>query len=245
MATEVTLTPGTLPVGYCMSTLQDLLETFVANITASFSGVSASFNYGPTIPNADQRDRPWHRTDANFNFDKTYTWSTQYSLWLSPVAPEMETGALIWASVAYVNTYGGGEAPLAPAVGVDADGTTVTAGPMWVPYTAMDNRSPMAPGTWPSGAVLALNGTAGEERHTLLASELPPHTHEKSRDHVVADEGVTSNPVRLYSGHHYNGADNPQGTPDGGPTNTPLNVTHQVLGTNCFRKTRRRWYRAI
>src|SRR5688572_15539618 len=199
MPASVTLVAGTIPAGACYSTLQALLELFVNNITAYLAGTSNTFNFGPTTPNSDQRDRPWMRTSVDYNPERWYTWSNQYSLWLAvhPLTP----GTIVMDSTdssaaGYYDSFDGGS----------AGAVTATSGPMWEKYTAMDNRSPMAPGTWASGAVLALGGTAGEERHTLLATELPPHQHEKSRDYDEARPGL--NPKRIYSGGHYEGLDN-------------------------------------
>jgi hypothetical protein len=240
MSTAVTLVAGTMPPGWCYSTAQDLLETLVNAITAYLAGTSNTFNFGSTTPNADQRDRPWLRTDINYNPERWYTWSNQYSLWLAlhPVKP----GQILMTSddisaAGFFDSYDGGS----------AGAVTATSGPMWEKYSAMDNRVPMAPGLWSDGVTtLALGGTAGSQKHTLTALELPPHSHGKGRDYDnVNPAGLVPSNVRLYSGANFSGVDNPNVPPDGGNTNNPFDIIPPVCAVNFLRRTARIYYRAV
>src|SRR5687767_16004673 len=113
MSAVVTLVPGTIPPGTCYSTLQALLELIINNTTAYLAGTSNTFNFGSTTPNSDQRDRPWFRTDVNYNPERWYTWSNQYSLWLA-VHP-MTPGTIVMDSTdssaaGYYDSFDGGSA---------------------------------------------------------------------------------------------------------------------------------------
>lgn len=169
MATAVDLVAGNFPVGWCFSTWDDLLAQIVANITASISGTTNNFNYGPTTPNASQRDRPWHRTDSFYTPDRIYTWS-EASTPVGWVAPHTVPPDVVWlyvGNIALIDTFDGGEAGTPSAF----------AGPMWEKLSAMDGRVPIGPGTMDQGTVVALAGTLGTEKNTLVEANLAPHTH--------------------------------------------------------------------
>lgn len=168
MATEVTLVAGSIPVGFCFSTYQDLLNQFVSKITASISGTTNNFNYGSTTPNADQRDRPWHRTDAAFTPDRVYTWSTAAAAWVAPHAVPPGVVWLYTGDIALLDTFDGGEPGAA---------TTFT-GVMWEKLSAINGRVPIGPGTMDQSTVVAIAGTGGTEKVALTTANLASHQHD-------------------------------------------------------------------
>jgi microcystin-dependent protein len=48
---------------------------------------------------------------------------------------------------------------------------------MWEYFTQLDARFPVGAGTLPSGTILAIGDTGGEEKHILTVAELAKHNH--------------------------------------------------------------------
>ncbi|HEU0047673.1 MAG TPA: hypothetical protein VFQ43_08725 [Nitrososphaera sp.] len=145
-----------------------------------------------------------------------------------------------------VDTFDGGE----------AGPVTAISGPMWSILTSMAARMPIAPGTLPSGTVLAVGNTGGEEKHALTTTELPEHTH-----FMAANENQDTNPLTSTNQVAVSGA---AGNDEYGLKGSDLDATlgntspvgspsadaalpHQNMPPffciNFLRKTSRSWYR--
>lgn len=129
-------------------------------------------------------------------------------------------------------------------------------GPMWEILTSMAARMPIAPGTLPSGLVLNVGDTGGEEKHKLTTTELPEHTHL-----MAANENQDTNPLTSANQVAISGAAGTdeyalkgsdlaatlgQTSPVGSAADS-ADLAHNTLGPyfciNFLRKTNRRWYR--
>ena len=196
MATPVTLTALTLPVNWCFSTYQDMHNTFVAATSASIAETLSTFQFQSSTP-TDQ-SKPWFKRDANFNPDKWYSYSTQYSKWLAlhPMPPGM---VIMWT---------GAEADIPTLDGGDTLTNPVYSGPMWEKLATINGRVPIGPGTLDQGTVVAIGGTGGTEKVGLVGAELAPHTHDiKGRnltefvasnltpDHIIIDDDYVTGTI--------------------------------------------------
>lgn len=132
------------------------------------------FNYGPTVPTADNRPFPWYNTVEH----RWYDWSTVYGYWIAENLPAGPNGKReIWTgpvdgTAQGLWSYDGGDGT-DPAIN-PPQGVT---GAMWMVDIALSGRFPLGVGTLPSGLAVAVTNTGGEEKHTLALTEIPSHTH--------------------------------------------------------------------
>lgn len=169
---EITATPGTLPVGYCFTTLQTLLNDFI-NLSRWFlPGVFNTYNFGDTAPAPEDRDKPWFRKFGDSSPDRWYSYRN--GLWVSR-HPLSAPAAIMYAgTLASLPTYDGG----ANEAVTDPD----TTGPMWEEIPESRARFPLHPGTLPSTKVVNLGDVDGEENHTTTDKESVYHTHNLPTD---------------------------------------------------------------
>ena len=119
-------------------------------------------------------DYPWFKTDSAGNFLRTYTWGNGGWTSLHPI-PATSSARFLWVgNESDLGTYDEGDG--------SAVAVTDTTGPFWVVDHAMDGRFPIGSTTGavnplPSGLIIPPQGTGGEENHSLILSEMPPHTH--------------------------------------------------------------------
>lgn len=170
---NIRLTSQPLPAGFCALT-DAQWQTLLSLVSTSITDTSGFLNVGISPPEPDMRQYPWFKLGADGSPDKVYYyWS---GLWLSrnPMPP----GAIIMygGTVGSIDTFDGGENPPATA--------TVTSGPMWQRYAAMDARFPLGIGTLPGGTVVNVGDEAGEETHVLTKGEMPTHSH-----YYMTDQG--------------------------------------------------------
>jgi hypothetical protein len=169
--TNVILTPGVLPQGYCFTSLQQYY-TDIINITlAQLPGVFTTFNFGPNLPDPADQDKPWIRTNVDGSLDRVYTFS---GLWLSPhaVPPSSQERRMWGGTEESLWAYDGGD-------GTDPTSSppTETSGAMWKVDHDFDFRFPVGPGTNGSSynseaaTILNLGDTGGEQKHYLLGGE--------------------------------------------------------------------------
>lgn len=149
--------------------LNDAMAVSVAQLTSSLVGVIVS----DTEPAAADRDKVWFRTSAGAPVSPSL-WFFFLGQWL---AKHPVPAGSLWAlpytgSVASIATLDGGVAGA-----INSDGTT---GPFWEEVVSLRARMPVGAGTLPSGAVLAVGDTGGEEKHELIETELPKITLDTS-----------------------------------------------------------------
>lgn len=196
MSTPVTLTPGTLPAGYCPSTYQQILEDFLTNTVATLPGTYNTFVYGSSTPAVSDQDKVWVKVDASNNLVGIYTYN---GAWVRPheVPPSSSIRTMWVGTTVALETFDGGT----------AGAVTATTGPMWEVDTAFDFRIPMGVGTNATtyDGVAATSLTVGEdkgaEKHKLVIAEMPAHTHTCGDGHNFITAGTA-------------GVEQPDGTPN-------------------------------
>jgi hypothetical protein len=160
---------GNLPAGLCPATYQQLLQAIAAALSVtfpeSFSGVYAS-----ATPPSDTT-QVWVQLDSLGRYVRTYTYAQ--GAWLSPHAALPGDCKFIITIPPDFTTYDGG----------DANAIGPQSGPMWqLPLDSNGNailaaQFPIGAGTLPSGAILTVGNTGGEDLHVLVTPEMPFHNH--------------------------------------------------------------------
>ena len=181
---DYSLNVGNLPSGFCPTTYQSMLSAFGQAMSVSIpsaSGISIS----ATPPS--NTAAVWFQIDSLNRFIRMFTFAQ--GSWLS--AHPLPPGSTIWWFSALPNfsVFDGG----------DSFAAGIASGAMWqqatVDGTALGTvisaQFPVTAGTLPSGKVLAVSGSGGEENHTLLTAELPAHAHFVSNTDTVP----TTSPV--------------------------------------------------
>jgi len=161
MGQPVQISTASVPTDLCATNIQTLWPILVGLLAAELSGDVATINVGSDTPAPDDQDKYWFRDNADGTPDRIYrfvdgAWVAKHS-----VAPGIITMYL--GTEASIETLDGGEA------GAITDRTK----PMWQKVSAFDARFPIGVGTLPSTTAVAVTGTGGEEKHTLLQEELP------------------------------------------------------------------------
>jgi hypothetical protein len=162
---NIAITTASVPADYCGNSLRETWAFLVSLLQATLVGEVNLFNYGATTPAPDDQDKPWIKLDANGNIERIYSYSNGAWVARHPVA----AGTVIM--------YEGSEASIPTFDGGEAGTVTATTGPMWEKVSQLDARFPMGPGTLPSGLVVNVGDTGGEEKHELTEEEIPQHTH--------------------------------------------------------------------
>lgn len=170
MPSNLPLLPGTL-ASDCYPASAQAFYTQMFALGSAQLGDLTGIIISEAQPGPDDRDKAWIKVVAGKPI-----WGYAPAIWFSTAwviphpEPANSPARKLWAgSEALLATYDGGDG------GVPGDAS----GPMWLVDHAMDGRSPMGPGTLPSGATLAFNGTMGEEKHVLTGAEgaIGSHTH--------------------------------------------------------------------
>jgi len=169
---NVTLTPGTLPAGYCFQSWQRVYNDFFELATAQLGNAGDTlntFNYGDSAPAPENQGSPWLRTVAG----APNGWYIYYGgAWVWPNAEQPGTSVRrLWeGTLDDLKTYDGG---VDEPVGVD--GMT---GPMWEEAASFAGRFPIHPGAVPdSGTIIQVGQNYGSGQFTLDLENIPPHTH--------------------------------------------------------------------
>lgn len=191
---DLPLIPGSLPVGWCPASEQDRYNKYFALGIAQLSlGTGYTIKYSDTEPTPEERANTlWYKTIGGVP-DRLYVYYNGYWSAQHEVPADGEERRLWVGSEANVWAYDGGD-------GTDpgAGGANVTAqtGAMWMVDHSFDFRFPIGVGTNPvtydggAATTVGVGGTGGAERHTLLLSEIPEHTHTFEEDqfgHGAAD----------------------------------------------------------
>ncbi len=176
---NVSITPQQLPSGFCPTTLQEMWNTFAANGFVAIPDAISQIVWQQNKPT--DSTVTWGQLDSLGRPVRVYKFAQ--GAWLSQHT--IASGLTMWwfDVLPTFTTFDGG----------DAGPLSDTTGPMW--QQAKDSNGnliaakfPIPAGTLPSGTVLALGDTGGEEKHTLLTAELASHTHLE-----FSDEGVPGN----------------------------------------------------
>lgn len=168
---NVTFTNSDPPVGFCHT---DWSNT-VAMIRSVLQGTvpDTTMNFGPTTPIADNRDKPWFKTNADFTPIDLFAFSNGEWLAKHPLAPGL------------VMMYEGAAGTIPTLDGGEAGAVTLFSGPFWEQVTQMDARIPIGPGNLPSGTAIPVGGDGGSETHQLTIDEMPAHDHSLGNKKVM------------------------------------------------------------
>lgn len=222
MSLNLTITPGTLPSPLCPATYQDLWNAFAAAGSVSFPYTLTGIVASAAKPDpSTQGVNAWLQLDASGRPIRLYWYAA--GSWLSQ-HPQVPGATMIWlGTLPDFTTFDGG----------DASTAGVASGPMWQQATSLNAAFPVGVGTFPSGTPVAVGGTGGEEKHTLITSEMPSHTH------TVTVEPTTSaggNPTTLNQGA---GLNLPSSSTGG---DQPHNTLPPYVGVYFLQRTARLFY---
>lgn len=180
---NVPITPQQLPSGTCPTTYQEMWNAFAAAGFVSIPDSVSQVVWQASKPT--DSTVTWGQLDALGRPVRIYRFAQ--GAWLS--YNTMQPGLTMWwfAALPDFTLFDGG----------DANPLSDISGPMW--QQAKDSNGnviaakfPIPAGTLPSGTVIALGNTGGEENHTLTAKESVPHTHTLlTVDNVTAPGGGT------------------------------------------------------
>lgn len=226
----IPLNVGNLPGNFCPATYQAMLAGFGAALSVTIPSSTGGITISSTKPSSTADI--WFRTDSLGRFLGTYLYGQ--GAWLSP-HPSVP-GLTQWWFSALPNftTFDGG----------DANAPGPASGPMW--QQALDGNNnliaaafPIAAGNLPSGKVLAIGGTGGEENHTLTENELAPHAHNVSflfKEVPTGFTGGAAQPALFLNATYPNPTITPTDSDGGGQPHN--NIPPYVVGYLLQRTTR-------
>lgn len=153
----------TLPQGFCPASYQDMLNQFSAHQSVTFPSTFAGVTVSTTKP--ANTTQAWLQLDSFGRPVRLYYFAQ--GAWLS-LHPDVPGKIIIWDSALpdFTEFDGGDAGPAGPL-----------SGPMWEEVTELRAKFPIGAGTLPSATVLSVGDTGGEEKHSLLEVEMPPHVH--------------------------------------------------------------------
>jgi hypothetical protein len=220
--TQLPITALSLPGGTCYTTPAADLPLFAAYLRAIFSG--NEINTGSTTPTAENRTKPWVRTNSDGSDDGVWQFFNGFWVQKHP----LPAGAVMMyeGTQASIPTFDGGES--APVTNIG--------GPFWEEVTQMAARSPMHPGTLAGGTVIGIGTDFGEDKHVQTLGELIQHSH------II--KSFTSGATGGDGAHILNepdpGTDVDHSTePTGSSPPDGMNVVHPVRGIWFIRRTSR------
>lgn len=227
---NVTLSTASVPEGTCPAWIIDMWPELVALMNANLGGTFTVVNIGDDTPDPADRVYPWIRTVGGMP-DKVYVYVS--GSWMAK-HPDFVGKVVMWE---------GNSANIATLDDGLAEPLSATTGPMWELVTQLAAKFPLGVGTLPSGIVIGVGTTGGEENHSLTVPELAPHLHAvgvKYREvgcngDCSALQLDTANTAGLFS-DSTGGA----GTP---PVVVPHNTMPPYYGIHFIRKTIRQYYR--
>ncbi len=215
----------TLPSGTEFpGTPQQLLELIAQYVAITGLSPFSGINFGDVEPAADERDRPWFKTDGAGNPIGWFSWN---GIAWTPTPIQAENGTtrpvspstgqifldtsidvlLMWDGSKWTTVSGspGDVKEVKAATLSDA----LTNNPGWSEDT--DSVGRFVVGVT-SGSGFEMGDTGGEATHTLITDEIPAHTHTVRSNNLQAD-GNAANPSGIVSGVQTTG---PSGSTGGG-----------------------------
>ena len=175
--TLITLTPPILPSGYCPSGYQQLATDLIGLSTAQFHSTlgNSFFNVGSGPISADNQIYPW--LDQNGNW-WIYSSASGPAAWIriNPVPNNSQERRIFVGTTNDLLSYDGGDGT--------ANTPTAISGAMWQVDTVMSAVFPVGVGAFTNSGTVTVGATttstaiAGEDKHLLIANELPQHTHD-------------------------------------------------------------------
>jgi hypothetical protein len=223
----------TVPSGTCYENPGVDWPLLVSLITANLIGNLSTVNSGATTPAAADRDKPWNRSNSDGTDDGQWTFYNGFWVQKHPDFVGKICFAPVGTASTDIDTLDGGE------VGAI---TNIT-GPFWSIVTELAAKSIIGPGTLPSGTIINVGDSIGEEKHQLSIAELPAHTHQfDTTDGAQVLIKVSSNKVgdiNQTGSLNYGFANAPQNT--GG--DTAHNTIHPAYALFAIQRTARLYRR--
>lgn len=232
-----------LPINFTFSGLDDnycypasphqLGVDLTQRLAGETDGDSTFFNDGDATPSPDNRIYPWTPQSFSGSNPPAFIYHYVNGAWIMPNPTPTGIVAMYMGLEADIPTLDGGE----------AGAITDTTGPMWEKVSAMDAKIPIGPGTLASGRVIAVNGTLGEEKVTLIEENIP--LHEMSA--YALDDGANLSPVGLIADDDRTSSPNAGSIDSFGGDINGATVAHEnlppVIGIWFIRRTARKFYR--
>lgn len=163
--------PPTLPEGYCPESWQQVFDDIAHDFDWTINGTP-----GVVISEDAPSDITalWVRLVDGFPEDN-YVYVGEVGMWLSPYYPSADSRWIYWWYGSESDLWGmdGGD-------GVDpsAVSPTIVTGSFWKVFTTLAGRMPVGAGTLqPSGTMISVGDTGGEDEHVLTEGELAEHSH--------------------------------------------------------------------
>lgn len=184
---QVPVIPGSLPIGFCPASLQDMLNAFSAAQSVTVPDALGQIISSATAP-APGNNVSWQKLDTLGRPLGIYYFAQGAWLRLHQVA----SGLTMWwfANLPDFTTFDGG----------DGNALSAISGPMW--QQAVDGNSNLiqaafilTPGTLPSGTVAGIGGSGGEEKHILVPGEDVPHQHLMANTDGGGNNALNSGPI--------------------------------------------------
>src|SRR5438552_15125504 len=150
---SIPVTPSQLPTGFCATDYQNLLNEFSAHQSVD---ISAGTGTPVIVSSAKPADTTvlWERLDQFGRPDRLYFFAQGAWLALHPSVPGT---TIIWTDVLPTfTTFDGG----------DANPLSAISGPMWELVATLAAKFPLCAGTLPSGTVVNIGHSGGQEKHT-------------------------------------------------------------------------------
>ena len=167
MAFQLQVAAANVPPGTCYPvTWAQALKAIASNLIITGLGALNSFNYGPTTPAADLQDRPWIKTDSQYNLIGLFTFGSNGWQTNNPFPPGV--------SFDYWGPPGSIVAPY-----YLCNGQTVT-GPIGGSFTTPNLPGLVTVGSGTNsttGTSFVYGTTGGEEKHTQTLNEIVSHGH--------------------------------------------------------------------
>lgn len=219
-----------VPEGYCYESPQADWPYLVSLLTANLSGSLSPVNSGSSTPSAANRDRPWLRSNSDGSDDGQWTFYGGFWVQKHPIPQGFVMFAPVGTTSAQIDALDGGET---------AAVSNMT-GPFWEIVTELNAKSPIGPGTLPSGAVINAGDSLGEEKHVQVIGELIAHAH----DITVWTSGATGGDGGEILNEPDPGTERTESTEEAGSaTPAGMNVIHPVYAIYAIRRTARLYRR--
>lgn len=157
-----------LPASYCFTTPERFALDIAAALQGYLPGAYSTIIRSSTEPAATDRDKVWVQVNADGAMTgRIFTWA--YGTWVMQ-NPRRDPSERVWfeGSEADAWSYDGGD-------GTDPSSNppTTTTGAMWEYDTNYAFRFPLMAGTSDTPTTVSIGDTGGEEKHTLVQTELP------------------------------------------------------------------------
>lgn len=226
--TELQIIESGTPAGLCYTTLSADIPIIAQYLRAIFSG--NEWNTGSGTPAAEDRGKPWVRTNSDGSDDGIWTFYNGFWVQKHSMAP----GSVIMFEGAStdIETFDGGEAGAISSM----------TGAFWQEVTEMAARSPIHPGTLPSGTIINVGDNIGEEEHVMTLGELIEHSH----DIQVWTSGATGGDGAEVLNEPDPGTERTKSTePEGSAPPDAFNVIHPSRGIFFIRRSARLYRRRV